>query len=105
VAEGLLRYLKSSFEEGNPSLYVDVFDWLNQQHSITLAISIGRHYVKSLPGIPVIQGVPMEKQRVEADQAEVQKYFGILQGLLPGMPASMVINLDTRHGVTLIKKR
>jgi hypothetical protein len=36
----------------------------------------------------------MEKERVEADQAEIEKYFDILSKLLPGSPAGMVINLD-----------
>jgi hypothetical protein len=36
-------------------------------------MSTGRDGLKSLAEIRVIQGVLMEKERVEADQAEVQK--------------------------------
>jgi hypothetical protein len=42
----------------------------------------------------MIQGVPIEKKRLECDTAETRSYFEILNKNITGVPSAFVFNLD-----------
>jgi hypothetical protein len=84
------------FEISKPATFTDISDFILISSGISVAQDTLRHVIHRLPGFKVIDGIPMESDRVHADQQEIQAYFANLARIFSSeqVPASMVVNLD-----------
>jgi hypothetical protein len=89
-------FICDRFAECEPATFCDISEFLFIHSNISIADDTLCHIVHRLPGLKVIRGIPMETERVETDQQQIQAYFRMLEQILntDDIPAGMVVNLD-----------
>jgi hypothetical protein len=74
--------------------YADVNDFVFIETGKSIPADTIRHLIARLPGFKIAIGIPSEEDRVQSDPQEIDTYFELLESILIGFPADMVVNLD-----------
>jgi hypothetical protein len=84
------------FLENDPATYADAWDFLEQQCETIVALDTLRKNIREMPEFRTIDGIPMEKERVQASPEEIEAYLETLSRLIAafGLPAGMLVNID-----------
>jgi hypothetical protein len=90
----MIRYITDSYAKKDIIHYEDVHNWLEVHHHISVLPNTLIKIINSIDSLKVVQGKPMENERVDFDEASIQEYFEKLTRDITDAPASLVINID-----------
>jgi hypothetical protein len=90
----LEKYLLDRFGSNNPARYVNAWNWVNQNCQTALGMATLRNCISEMPALRIIQGIPMEQDRVFSDPAQIGLHYATLEAAITRKPAALVINLD-----------
>jgi precorrin-2 methylase len=82
------------FARRAPVAYSFILDSLLYFFGICLLLDTLRYICRTLPGVKTIAGVPMEAERVAADEATITAFSDELEGMIEDVPAVMIFNID-----------
>ena len=87
-------FVDEVFARSEPVTYIDLQDFIHKEFGLDLLPDTVRHLVYSSNALKTVQGVPMEKNRLQCDPSEVDRFYELLDSDLQGIPSSLVFNLD-----------
>jgi hypothetical protein len=67
----LEEHLLDRFGPNNPTTYVDAWDWVDQNWQTALDMPTLRNYIRKMPALHIIKGIPMAQERVFGDPAQI----------------------------------
>jgi hypothetical protein len=92
--EAVRGFIAERWANGTPPTFDAIADFVGKDLGTVLAIDTVRHIIYHLPGIKVVTGKPMERERVEVKPEELVEFYGRLRSVMTGLPADLVFNLD-----------
>jgi hypothetical protein len=92
--EAMERFIMARWTDGVPPTFDAISNFLDQDLRVVLPIDTVRHLIYKLPGMKVVVGKPMEKERVEVNPEEIIEFYDRLRPVMTGLPADLVFNLD-----------
>jgi hypothetical protein len=92
--ERLFAFVRERFASAHPATYEDLLDFCDDKLEVNLLPNTLRHIVLDSKEVRVITGVPMEKERVACDPAEVDRFYEAITRAIANTPASLVFNCD-----------
>jgi hypothetical protein len=92
--EAIVAYLTDAYERGIPCTLHDISRFIEAEFHVALDHNTIHHLIDRDPRIRSIRGVPMEDKRVEVSPEAVIRYLADLAGVIQGMPAHFVFNMD-----------
>jgi hypothetical protein len=90
----LFHFIRERFEEKRPPTYDDLQDFCADKLQVNILPNTLRRICQESPHCRPITGVPMEKERVACDPAEVDKFYEALSRVLANTPSCLVFNCD-----------
>jgi hypothetical protein len=90
----ILEIVQARFVERKPVTYRLLQDALEWRFKISMRADTLRHICRGLPGVKSVVGFPMERDRVHCDQDAITAYYDELEGVIDGIPAEFVYNID-----------
>jgi hypothetical protein len=94
----VVGFVREQFDIQKPVTFANLSEFIEIELGIVITADTLRHDVHRLAEFKIIEGVPFEADRLEADPEEVDEYFNCLQRILIDFPAAMIVNFDeTRH--------
>jgi hypothetical protein len=90
----IVEFVRAQFEIRKPVTFSDLTEFVETELAEDIVPDTLRHYIHRLPEFKVIEGIPFEAERLEADPAQIEEYFDCFQRILVDLPAAMVVNLD-----------
>lgn len=86
--------VKAEFERRNPVTYDYLIDIIQYRFDISIKADTLRHIVRAHAEIKTVQGRPMERQRVLADQEQIDRWYDLLDSLIEEVPGAFIFNVD-----------
>jgi hypothetical protein len=92
--EAVQRFIAERWADGTPLTFDAIAHFIDRDLRVVLPIDAVRHLVYNIPGVKVVTGKPMERQRLEVSPEELIEFYDRLRTVMTGLPADMVFNLD-----------
>jgi hypothetical protein len=90
----LFAFVRERYESKHPATYDDLLDFCSDTLEVNILPNTLRHMISESSEVRVVTGVPMEKERVACDPAEVDKFYRAIARAICDAPASLVFNCD-----------
>jgi hypothetical protein len=74
--------------------YSELLRELEWQFGIVLLTDTLQQIIHRIPGCKTVVGVPEGASRVMYDQHEIDEYYSRLEGMITGVPAAIMYNVD-----------
>jgi hypothetical protein len=88
--EAMQQFIAERWANGTPPTFDAIANFIDRVLSVVLAIDTVRHLVYNMPGIKVIPGKPMERQRLEVSPEELVEFYDRLRTVMTGLQADVV---------------
>ena len=94
ASDFITQIVREQFEKRNPINYDFLQDALWKKYNIFIIPDTLRHYCKNISAIKAVDGIPMEKQRIEVRQEDLQRKYQELEEYLKTIPGEFIFNVD-----------
>lgn len=92
--EEIVTFINTRYAEHNPTTYDDILDLCLYLFHKTVLPDTLRHALCRHQSVRTVTGVPMERERVEVDPADIDTFYDELATLLQGIPGAFIFNID-----------
>jgi hypothetical protein len=92
--EDIVSYVLLRNEARRPPSYSDIQIHILDTFDVSIAGDTLRNLIRRTDRLRVVDGKPVEEERVECDTTQIDAYYRNLEHILKDFPASLVINLD-----------
>lgn len=94
IIKWMVDLTRDRFESRNPVTYPELLDLIQAHYDVSLCADTLRHIIRNLDAIKSVLGIPMERERVAVDPAEIEAWFRNLAAEVAGVPRDFVFNVD-----------
>ena len=92
--EFIIQIVYEQFQKKNPINYDFLQEAIWKQYNITVLSDTLRHFCRNIKEIKSVDGVPMEKNRIEVNIDDLKQKYNELDNHLKNIPGEFVFNVD-----------
>lgn len=94
TAEFIVQLVREQYEKRCPINYDFLQDALWKKFNVSVLPDTLRHYCKNISQIKAVDGIPMEKQRIDVNPEDIRRKYEELEEHLRTIPGEFVFNVD-----------
>ena len=93
-AQSLNEYIVQKYFERSPCTYIEAIRYVSDNFQKIIEYDTMRHIISNSHHLKSVTGIPMEVNRIECSEIEIDKHFETVEKLLEYVPAQFYYNAD-----------
>ncbi|OHT00012.1 hypothetical protein TRFO_33435 [Tritrichomonas foetus] len=90
----IFNHITERFNEKKPLTYEELLKFIQKTFHKDVLLDSLRHVIRNNGHFKIVTGIPLEKERTEVSNEEIDKFFEITEKEIVDIPASFLFNAD-----------